>query len=158
MLRPAFVLRLSLLALLGWMLAKFGEFLPAAKTFLAVAPPVIICLALALLFGRSLYRGEAIVTRIARREQDDGLLPDELVVYTRRLTGVWAVFLVGCAVFTVMLVRYADAWYIASLAPMLSACFMVGEYAFRKWRYRQYPHKNPVATMLLLMQRGFPTD
>jgi uncharacterized membrane protein len=158
MLRPAFVLRLLLLALLGWMLAKLGEFQPSAKTFLAAAPPIIICLALAVLFGRSLYRGEALVTRIARREQDDGLLPDELVIYTRRLTGVWAVFLIGCALCTVILVQYTDAWYIASLAPTLSACFMICEYVFRKWRYRQYPHKNPVATMLLLMQRGFPTD
>lgn len=108
------------------------------------------------MFGASLYRGEALVTRIARCEQPGGL-PDELLRYTRRLTAVWAFYMLGSALASALLAQHIPVLYLASLPPALAACLVGGEYLYRKWRYCQYSHKNPLALMLFLIQHGFPT-
>lgn len=152
------VLRLILAIALGWSFAKLIEFSPPPwKAFATWFPPVVITLLVAFGFGRSLFRGEALVTRIARAHHEGGL-PDDLVGYTRRLTAVWAYFLLGCALFTVLLVQYAGFPAAASLTPVMVPCLMVGEYFFRKRRYRQHSHRTPLSLMLFMLRHGMPRD
>lgn len=149
-------LRILLIAALGWGLAKLIEFSPPQwKTFVTWFPPAFITLLVAFMFGRSLFRGEALITRIARTYHE-GALPDEMIGYTRRLTAVWTFFLLGCAILTVALVQYANFPLAASLTPVLVPCLMIGEYFFRKRHFSQYSHRNPLSVMLLMMLHGMP--
>ncbi len=149
-------LRILLIAALGWGLAKLIEFSPPQwKAFVTWFPPVLVTLLVAFTFGISLFRGEPLITRIARAYQEGGL-PDEMTGYTRRLTAVWAFFLLGCAALTWVLVQYANLPQAASLTPVLVPCLMIGEYLFRKHHFSQYSHPNPLAVMLLMMLHGMP--
>lgn len=152
------VLRLLIIVALGLSFTRLVQLAPTTwQTLLAAFPPVLISLLLAALFGRSLYRGEAMITRIARCEQPDGL-SDELLHYTRRLTAVWSLYMLGCALLCAVLAQQADAWLLAALPPLLAALLICGEYLFRKWRFRQYAHRNPLALMLFLIRHGFPAN
>lgn len=152
------VLRIIVVVALGWGFAKLVELSPPQWKTLAIwLPPVLITLLVAFAFGRSLLRGEALVTRIARANHVGGL-PNELVGYTRRLTKVWAFFLLGCAILTMLLVQYANFPQAASLTPALVPCLMIGEYFFRKHRFSQFTHPNPLSVMLLMLLHGMPRD
>lgn len=122
---------------------------------LGAFPPVIISLLLAVLFGRSLFHGEALITRIARSEQPDGL-SDELLHYTRRLTAIWSLYMLGCALLCAVLAPQASAGLLAALPPVLATALICGEYLFRRWRFRRDIHRNPLALMLFLIRHGFP--
>ncbi|MDP9127464.1 MAG: hypothetical protein M3N08_04290 [Pseudomonadota bacterium] len=61
-------------------------------TLAAKAYPVLVSLSVAAVFGLSLLYPPSMVERIARRTEPD--LPRQGVIYTRRVTGVWTVFLV----------------------------------------------------------------
>lgn len=151
------VLRLLFIIALGWGITQLIQLAPPAwHAHLAAFPPVIISLLLAFVFGRSLYHGEALITRIARCEQPDGLC-DELLNYTRRLTAVWSFYMAGCAMLCAVLAPQTSAWLLAALPPVLAAGLICCEYLYRKWRFRRYAHRNPLALMLFLIQHGFPT-
>lgn len=150
------VLRLFFIVALGWGYTRLVQLAPAPwHATVAAFPPVLISLLLALMFGRSLYRGEALITRIARCEQPDGL-SEELTHYTRRLTAVWSLYMLGCALLCAVLAPQVSAALLAVLPPVLAAALISGEYLFRKWRFSQYTHRNPLALMLFLIQHGFP--
>lgn len=150
------VLRLTLIVAAGWVVAHLIRLAPPAwQTLLAALPPVIVSLLLAYLFGRSLFHGEALITRIARCEQPDGLR-DDLLQYTRRLTALWSLYMLGSALLCALLAAQADAWLLAALPPVLAFGLICAEYLFRKWRFRHYTHRNPLALMLFLIQHGFP--
>ena len=152
------ILRIFLVIALGWGFAKLIEISPPQWKALATwLPPALITLLVAFAFGRSLFRGEALITRIARVYHVGGL-PDDLVGYTRRLTAVWAFFLLGCAVLTMLLVQYAHFPQAASLTPVLVPCLMIGEYFFRKHHFSQYTHLNPLSLMLLMLRNGMPRE
>lgn len=152
------VLRIFLVVALGWGFAKLIELSPPHwKVFATWFPPVLITLLVALAFARSLFQGEALITRIARVYHVGGF-PDELIGYTRRLTAVWALFLLGCAILTMLLVQYAHVPQAASLTPLLVPCLITGEYFFRKQHFSQYSHINPLALMLLMLRNGMPRE
>lgn len=150
------LLRVLLLVAIGWGLARLIEASPPQwKTLATWLPPALITLLVAFAFGRSLFRGEALITRIARAYHEGGF-PDEMVGYTRRLTAVWAFFLLGCALLTIWLVQFAHIPQAASLTPPLVAGLMIGEYFFRKRHFSHYAHRNPLSVMLLMMLHGMP--
>lgn len=152
------VLRIFLVVALGWGFAKIIELSPPHWKALATwLPPVLIILLVAFTFGRSLFRGEALITRIARIHHD-GVLPEDMVGYTRRLTAVWAFFLLGCAILTMLLVQYANFPQAASLTPVLVPCLMIGEYFFRRFHFSQYSHRNPLSIMLFMLLHGMPRE
>lgn len=152
------VLRLFVVVALGWGFAKLIEVSPPQwKAFAAWFPPVFITLLVAFVFARSLFHGEALITRIARVYHVGGF-PDELVGYTRRLTAVWAFFLLGCAILTLILVQYAHIPQAVSLTPLLVPCLITGEYFFRKQHFNQYSHINPLTLMLLMLRNGMPRE
>jgi uncharacterized membrane protein len=114
---------------------------------LAVGVPVLINLILCLLFARTLFGGgEALISRFARIDRG-GVLPAELARYTRRLTAAWAAFFALMAATSAGLALWGSfaAWSLFTnvLNYVLIAAFFVAEYAYRRLRYRQFPHASP---------------
>ena len=130
-------------ALAGALGALLGGVAVAAPALLLFAPPVLINALLALLFGASLRSGrDPIISAFARMEQ--GVLPADLARYTRVLTWLWTglfVAMAGTALALALLGPLA-LWstFTNLVAYALVAALFVGEYLYRRWRYRQYRH------------------
>jgi uncharacterized membrane protein len=110
------------------------------------APPVAINLALCALFGTTLRRErEPLVSRFARILR--GTLPPDLVVYTRRLTWGWTVFFAVMALASLAFAMFASKWawslFTNLVSYLLVGVFFLGEQAYRRVRYREYPHASP---------------
>lgn len=106
-------------------------------------PPPAISLFLCLLFGRTLLPGkEPLVTRIARFER--GELSPELIAYTRRVTWVWAGFLLLVTLESILLALYASVETWSLFANMLNYVFIgalfVAEYVYRINRFGRAGH------------------
>ena len=108
-----------------------------------LAMHVGVYLGLLWLFARTLRHGrEPLVTGIARRVR--GVLPPEVVGYTRRVTQAWCIFFACMAVASVVLFLFAPlpAWSLfANLLnlPLVAAMF-VAEYLVRITRFRHLQH------------------
>ena len=129
-----------------------------AAAQLALAGPSIAFLAAAWLFGRTLLPGRTpLVERISRVERG-GDFPPALAPYTRRLTAAWAILLAAIPVANAALAFLAGpaaqsvAVNLVSWALILGLFF--GEYAYRRWRYPQFPHKHPLAVARNLVRRA----
>ncbi len=114
---------------------------------LAFLPPTLICGFLCWAFARTLVRGrEPLVTRIARLERD-GELSEPLVVYTRRVTWLWAVALALMAVASAALARFAEpatwSFFTNILSYALLGALFVLEYLYRLVRYPGIRHHPP---------------
>lgn len=161
--RPAVAVAL-LAALLGYVLASlylrhavrwllpagmaivFGYALPDAAWLLYI-PPVAINLALCWLFGRTLVRGRTpLIARFAMMEQ--GTLSAELAAYARMLTWLWTLLFAAAAATAVLLALSGDrdAWSIFTnlVNYLLVAALFLGEFVYRKLRYRGYRHQSPL--------------
>ena len=108
-----------------------------------VLPPVLIDLALCWLFGRTLRRGaEPLITSFARHARG-GDLPPELRGYTRRVTLAWTLLFAAMAAVAAWLAVSGPlrAWslfvYVGS--PTLVAALFLGEFAWRRVRFRRHP-------------------
>lgn len=129
---------------LSWLVTQAPE-------IVLYAPPVLINLALAVTFGRSLRAGRVpIITRFAELERTT--LTADLTLYTRRLTCAWAAFFTAMATLSLALAAFAspDTWSAFSniVNYVLVGIFFVGEYCYRRRRFRQYRH----ATLLELVR------
>jgi uncharacterized membrane protein len=108
-----------------------------------LAMHVGVYLGLLWLFARTLRHGrEPLVTGIARRVR--GVLPPEVVGYTRRVTQAWCIFFACMAVASAALFLLAPlpAWSLfANLLnlPLVAAMF-VAEYLVRVTRFRHLQH------------------
>ena len=123
--------------------ALFGGLAIGAPFVLLYAPPILIDIALASVFGATLRPGrDPLISRFARIEQ--GALPAELDCYTRLLTWIWTVLFAAMAATALALALFGSlaAWSIFTnlVAYALVAALFVGEYAYRRVRYRQYRH------------------
>ena len=123
----------------------------AALRWAVALPPVLIDLALCWVFGRTLRRGaEPLVTSFARHAHGGVLQPD-LPGYTRRVTLAWTVLFAAMAVVAAWLAAFGPqrAWslfvYVAS--PALVAALFLGEFAWRRVRFRHHPRQR-LADML----------
>jgi uncharacterized membrane protein len=115
----------------------------AAPALLLYAPPVLINAALAAVFAASLRAGgEPVIARFARLEHDP--LPQELALYTRRLTLIWAMLFAGMGAVALVLALGASLQAWSTFANvgcyLLVAALFAGEYAYRRWRFRHYRH------------------
>lgn len=105
------------------------------------APPILIPLAMLLLFARSLRKGETpLITRIATTMRGEPL-PEALRIYTRRVTQLW------CGVSTLLIISAltsaiwanAEVWSLMTNLVhylALGAVFVL-EFFYRRLRYRQ---------------------
>ena len=125
---------------------------------LALAGPALAFLAVAWLFGRTLLPGRTPLVEIIARLERDGDFPTGLAGYTRRLTWAWAILLAGIPAVAAALALFATAaaqsLFVNFASYALLALLYFGEYAYRVWRYPQFPHKNPVTVAANLVRRA----
>jgi uncharacterized membrane protein len=120
-------------------------------------PPVVVNLALAAWFGKSLRPGEEpVISWFARL--DRGELVPELAAYSRRLTAIWTVFFVIMALLCALLAVFADAetWSIFAngISYVLIGSLFVGEYVYRRVRYRHYSHTSLPHQISMMLKAG----
>jgi uncharacterized membrane protein len=106
-------------------------------------PSVLIPATLAWVFAATLQPGrESLVTAVARAARPD--TPDYLLRYSRTLTVLWASLFAAMASWDAALAAFAprSAWsFMANFANyLLVGGFVVGEYVFRRLRFRDYAH------------------
>jgi uncharacterized membrane protein len=123
---------------------------------LVFVPPVALNLGLAALFARSLNAGrEPLISTFARAER--GTLEPDLARYTRTLTVLWVAFFVGAAAASALLAIFATpaswGWFVGAGNYAAVALFVVGEYLFRRVRFRQYRHASPLALAAIVASR-----
>lgn len=126
---------------------------PAAAALILVAapqaewllyfPPVAINLALCWVFGRTLVRGRTpLIARFALMEQRE--LTAELARYARTITWLWTLLFAAAAATSLALALSGnrDAWSLFTnlLNYLLVAALFLGEFAYRRMRYRAYRH------------------
>lgn len=122
-----------------------------APQILLFAPSVIINGALAIFFGASLRPGrQPVIDVFARLEQGDVLQLD-LASHARSVTWTWTVLLAAIAVLAFALAIWASlvTWSLFAnvVNYALIAALFIGEYLYRRVRFRHYRHASP-ATML----------
>lgn len=110
-------------------------------------PPIAINLGLCWLFGRTLARGRVpLISRFAMLEQ--ATLSDEIAGYTRMLTWLWTLLFAGAALASLLLALWGDrdAWSLFTnlVNYLLVAALFLGEFAWRRLRYRGYRHRSPL--------------
>jgi uncharacterized membrane protein len=135
----------------------------AHQSLMAVSgvPHTIINGGLLALFAGSLIVGrESIVTVLARKVR--GPLPDELVVYTRRVTWAWSIFFAGQLLGSLLLFLYApvEVWslFVNLLnAPLIVLMFGL-EYGYRMTRFRHYHHGTIGDLIRAFTQRDAPAS
>lgn len=136
---------------LRWLLPPAGAgaffFVFSEVEWLLYIPPVAINLALCWLFGRTLVRGrEPLIARFAALEQ--GTLSAELAAYARTLTWLWTLLFALATLASVALALSGnrDAWSIFTnfINTALVAALFLGEYAYRRLRFRNYRHGSPL--------------
>lgn len=126
----------GIIASLAWLMLT-------APMLLLFSPPVAINAALALVFGASLRpQHEPVISIFARFEQ--GKLPPDLVRYTRQLTWIWTTLFTAMAAITLILALAGaiKTWSLFAniVNYALVALLFVGEFLYRRWRFRHYHH------------------
>ena len=111
--------------------------------FAASAPPIAGFAFMALFFQRTLREGsEPLITRVARKEHPD--LPLEIARYTRILTWVWVwcfVLMFAVALLLApMLPLHSWSRWMQGMAAVVPATLFLGEYVYRHFYLRDYPH------------------
>jgi len=138
------------LALIGPM-----PWIPVA--WLLAVPPVVIYLALAVWFGRTLLPGRVpLISRFASLER--GELEPVLARYTRRLTAIWTAFFLAMATLAAVLALLADGhtWslFTNGLSYLLMGVLFFGEYAYRRLRYSEFRHASLPRMIRMLVAAG----
>jgi uncharacterized membrane protein len=124
-------------------------------------PHALVNGGLLVFFGGSLLVGrESLITKLARKVR--GPLPDELVVYTRRVTWAWSIFFAGQLLGSLLLFLYAplDVWslFVNVLNAPLVVLMFVLEYGYRMTRFRHYHHGTIADLIRVFAQRDGPVS
>ena len=115
--------------------------------WLLYLPPILINLALAWVFGRTLLKGRVpLISRFALMEQE--ALSPEVAAYTRTLTWIWtALFVVAAAIsLALALSGRHDAWSLFTnlINYLLVGALFLGEFVYRRLRFRHQRHHSPL--------------
>jgi uncharacterized membrane protein len=136
---------LTMLAVLGFLASiRFG----ANTAWFYPVPYVTVYLVLLWGFGRTLRAGrQPLVTRLALHVH--GTIPPEIELYTRRVTWAWSLFFAAMAATSLLLflLEPLAVWSVFNSLmnlPLVVAMFMA-EYAWRLWRYPDFPHASIAA-------------
>jgi uncharacterized membrane protein len=120
-------------------------------------PPVIINLALAVWFGRTLAPGEEPMISWFARLVRGTEVPADLARYTRWSTIVWTAFFASMAAVAAALAVLAapETWslFANGIDYLLVGALFVGEYVFRRVRYRHHQHR-PLAEVIRTVARA----
>lgn len=97
--------------------------------------PAAMSTGMLMLFGSSLFNPPSMIERFARISVPD--LPPEGVIYTRHVTQIWCVFLLGNSLVACYTALYAsrETWalYNGFIAYMLMGVLFVGECLYRRY-------------------------
>ncbi len=150
--------RLRALAGLAASVAGLAAALLYAPQLLLFAPPVVINAAVAWFFGSSLRKGrEPMISVFARREHG-GALPPELERHALVVTWLWTLLPAFSSLASLALALWAplEAWsfFTNVLVYLLLAALFVGEYLYRRLRYRQYGQASLVDFLRHLRSAG----
>jgi uncharacterized membrane protein len=141
---PRWVAGLAALAAVG---AAWVDLRAMAQ--IALAGPALAFLLVAWVFGRTLLPGRTPLVEQISRVERGGDFPAGLAGYTRGLTWAWAALLallpVADAALALFATAEAQSFFVNFGSWALIALLFFGEYAYRRWRYPQFPHKNPLA-------------
>lgn len=111
---------------------------------LLFAPPVIINAVLAVFFGASLRTGREPVISVFARLEQGGILPPDLARHARTVTWLWALLLAALATLAMALAVWAplETWSLFAnvVNYALIAALFIGEYLYRRVRFRHYRH------------------
>ena len=150
---PAWVVALAAVAAIGAAWIELGVIAQ-----LALAGPVLAFLAGAWLFGRTLLPGRTPLVETISRLERGGDFPAGLAGYARRLTWAWTILLAAIPAVDAALALFAttaaQSLFVNFASYALMALLYFGEYAYRLWRYPQFPHKNPVTVAANLVRRA----
>jgi uncharacterized membrane protein len=132
-------------------IALLGAAVLYTPQLLLFAPPVVVNAALAAFFGSSLREGrEPVISLFARLEQG-GELPPDLARHARTVTWLWTLLLAAMAVAAAALAAWAplETWSMFAnvVIYVLIAALFVGEYLYRRVRFRHYRHASLVALL-----------
>ncbi|HYA47006.1 MAG TPA: hypothetical protein VEF92_05590 [Burkholderiales bacterium] len=138
--------------------ALAGALLLADADTLLKFPPMIINLAFAAWFGKSLAAGEEPViswfARLARGEE----LPPDLARFTRRATVVWTAFFVCMAIAAAALALLAsrEIWslFANGIDYLLVAVLFVGMHVYRRLRYPHHKHRSLAEVVRIVARSG----
>lgn len=107
--------------------------------------PVLISLCVALLFALSLRAPESLIERMARMAGET--ITPRAKAYTRVLTGIWALLLVGNALIALYYALFASlkswALYSGLLSYIFFGLFFALEYTYRRYYINKYRDKTP---------------
>ncbi len=120
--------------------------------------PVAIYLLLFWVFARTLKQGkEPLITGISRLERG-GVVPADLLGYTRGLTTFWSVFFILMAISSILLSFLAPlhvwSYFSNVLSYVLIAAFFLLEYPFRILRFPHHQHSSPFKIMRRIALNG----
>jgi len=127
-------------------------------------PPVVINLAIGLVFAMSLRRAATpLVEQMMRFEYGGQAPPAPVARYARRLTGVWVGYFAAVAALSVVLAIAAplETWslFVNVLSYVFAIVLVIAQFAYRFLRYRRYGVFMPWDTlrgMARLPWRGAP--
>jgi len=154
---PSWVTALTALAVFGMAGLALVDIGTASR--IAGAWPILVYLAIAWVFGSTLLPGRTpIIERIARIVDHGDAMPQKLVTYTRFLTWTWTIVPLLMALTSVVLARFASqaAWSLFTnvLSYVGLTALFFGEYPYRRWRYPDTPHTNPLAVAVRLVRNA----
>lgn len=142
-LRPRSWLLLLVAVAAMWELTRIG-----GGRYILLIPPVLMPALGAWFFGRTLQPGHTpLITRMAVIERR-GVMPDELLPYTRHITWLWALLLAGMSLLDLGLAIWASpevwSWCTNFLNYVIMLPVFALEYLYRRVRYRHLPHPGVV--------------
>ena len=121
-------------------------------------PPVVINLALAAWFGKSLAPGEEPVIGWFARLVRGVELPADLVRYTRNSTIRWTVFFAGmagvAAALAVLATQQTWSLFANGINYLLVTALFVGEFAYRRMRFRHHKHPSFAEVVRTISRAG----
>lgn len=136
--------RPAVLLAAGALIALVAAAVLYAPPLLLFAPPVAINAALAAFFGASLRPGREPVINVFARHEQGGTLPPDLARHARLVTWLWTLLLAAMAAAALALAAFAplELWSLFANVGvyLLLAALFIGEYCYRRLRYRQYRH------------------
>jgi uncharacterized membrane protein len=143
--------RLAAAILAAGIAVLLGATLRYAAQILLFAPPVIVNAALAVFFGASLRTGREPVISVFARLEQGGVLPPDLACHARSVTWIWTLLLAALATLATVLAIWAslETWSLFAnvVNYALIAALFIGEYLYRRVRFRHYRHATLAALL-----------
>ncbi|TCI03284.1 hypothetical protein EZV61_10420 [Corallincola luteus] len=97
--------------------------------------PVVVNTTMFILFGQSLLYGQTIIEQLARLKHPE--LPEEGIIYTRKVTWIWTVFFVvngSIALYTALYCSLEEwTFYNGFIAYIMMGILLLGELIFRRF-------------------------